>query len=179
MKKKYLILRIAILVVAVMLTFVLQTTVLQQIPYVTIQPNLLLIIVCSVGLIRDKSKGMWVGFFSGLLVDIFFGGEVLGIYALIYTFIGYFSGLLSSILLKDTVPVAMIFCFGSEVLYHGYVYVFTYLLRKRFEFPIYLRTVVLPELVTTMICMLVIYGLGLLLDSFITDKERKGDNRLV
>ena len=53
--------------------FVLQTTVFPSIDFVNITPNLLIIVVASFGMMRGKKEGMILGFFSGLLIDIFCG----------------------------------------------------------------------------------------------------------
>ena len=43
---------------------------------------------------RGRKTGMFVGLFSGILMDTFFGfGGLLGLYALIYMLIGYINGL--------------------------------------------------------------------------------------
>ena len=54
--------------------------------FANISPNLLIIAVSSFGFMRGRKEGMWVGFFCGLLIDIFFG-NLIGIYALICTLV--------------------------------------------------------------------------------------------
>ena len=61
--------------------FLLQTTVFQAITFANIAPNLLIIVVSAFGLMRGKKEGLIIGFFCGLLIDIFFG-FYLGVYAL-------------------------------------------------------------------------------------------------
>lgn len=179
MSKKHLIKRILFVLAAILAAFVLQTTLLKNIPYVNIAPNLLLIVVCTFGLLCGRVQGMWIGFACGLLVDLFYGGSILGLYALVYMYIGFFNGLLSEVLLKDVVLVPMIFCFCSEIAYHGYVYVFTYLLRRRLAVLEYVKTVMLPELVLTMVFMIFLYGFLLWIHRLLTEAERKGENRIV
>ena len=81
-----------VLFVLISICFVLQTTVFHIFSFGNIGPNLLLIVVTSFGLMRGKKEGMYIGFFSGLLIDIFCG-FYLGFYALLYMYIGYISGL--------------------------------------------------------------------------------------
>ena len=50
---------------------------------------------------RAEKQEMWIGFFSGLLIDIQFG-TVLGLYALIYLMIGYVNGLFSETYFDET-----------------------------------------------------------------------------
>lgn len=60
-----------ILAVLILLAFVLQGTVFQTLSIASIVPNLLLILTVSFGFMRGKKEGMFVGFFCGLLIDIF------------------------------------------------------------------------------------------------------------
>ena len=71
-----------ILAVLILLAFVLQGTVFQTLSIASIVPNLLLILTVSFGFMRGKKEGMFVGFFCGLLIDIFYG-SMIGFYALI------------------------------------------------------------------------------------------------
>ena len=70
-----------ILAVLILLAFVLQGTVFQTLSIASIVPNLLLILTVSFGFMRGKKEGMFVGFFCGLLIDIFYG-SMIGFYAL-------------------------------------------------------------------------------------------------
>ena len=52
--------------------FLLQTTLFQALSFASISPNLLVVVTSSFGFMRGRKEGMWIGFFSGLLLDIFF-----------------------------------------------------------------------------------------------------------
>ena len=75
----------------IMICFLLQTTVFQALSFASISPNLLIVAVSSFGFMRGKKEGMFIGFFSGRLIDLFFG-DVLGFYALLYMYVGYVNG---------------------------------------------------------------------------------------
>lgn len=51
--------------------FILQSTVFQAFAIGSIVPNLLLILTVSFGFMRGKKTGLWIGFFSGILMDTF------------------------------------------------------------------------------------------------------------
>lgn len=116
----------------VFLSFILQCTVLQAISIASISPNLLLVLTVSFALMRGKREGMFVGFISGLLTDLFFGRE-LGFYALLYTYTGFINGfcyrifmmMISRCRLFLYVPVILLlirlficfsFCCGEELI---------------------------------------------------------------
>lgn len=79
--------------VIIIVCFLLQSTVFRSLAFANIAPNLLIVVTASFGFMRGKKEGMIIGFFSGMLMDIFFGG-ILGFYALEYMYIGYFNWLL-------------------------------------------------------------------------------------
>ena len=64
----------------IILCFVLQSTVFRSLAFAGIVPNLLIILTASFGFMRGENEGLLIGFFSGLLCDIFFG-DVLGMQA--------------------------------------------------------------------------------------------------
>ena len=69
------------IVITVLLCFILQSTVFRWLAFGGIAPNLLVIITATFGFMCGQKCGLWVGFFSGLLYDIFFG-NVLCFYQL-------------------------------------------------------------------------------------------------
>ena len=78
--------------VLVLAAFLLQSTLLQTISLASVTPNLMLVFTVSFALMRGKREGMFVGFLSGILTDVFFGGGILGVYTLLYTYTGYING---------------------------------------------------------------------------------------
>ena len=62
-----------VLFIIISICYFLQTTTFQTLSFANIAPNLLIIVVASFGLMRGKKEGMYIGFFSGLLIDIFCG----------------------------------------------------------------------------------------------------------
>ena len=78
------------------LLFLLQITWFKGLEIASVSPNLLIIFIASIGVLRGSREGMIIGFISGLFVDIYFA-ELIGFYALMYMFIGYFIGLFKRI----------------------------------------------------------------------------------
>ena len=71
--------------------YLLQSTVFQALSFASISPNLMIVVVSAFGFMRGKKEGLWIGFFTGLLLDVF-TGSILGFYALLYMYVGYFNG---------------------------------------------------------------------------------------
>lgn len=145
-------------ILAVFLFFLIQSSVLKNLAYSGAIPNLLLILVCSYGYMRGERAAMWAGFFTGLLLDIF-GMNVLGLYALIYVYLGYLAGLCHSWYepMEFRIPLAIIFIGDLMVLLVQFILFFV--LNGDFGFKYYLIGKALPELATTMISSVAIYPL--------------------
>ena len=79
-------------ILLILLAFTVQNCVFPLLPFLAATPNLLLILTFSFGFIHGRNAGMFYGFLSGLLLDLFYSGP-FGFYTLIYVYIGYFNGL--------------------------------------------------------------------------------------
>ncbi|MCD8241473.1 MAG: rod shape-determining protein MreD [Lachnospiraceae bacterium] len=147
----------------ILICFLLQSTVFQSLAVASISPNLLIVLVSSYGFMRGKREGMFVGFFCGLLEDIFYG-RLLGMHALLYMFIGYGNGYFNSIFYGEDIKLPIGLITFSELLYGLGTYVIMFLMRSRFAFWFYLRRIILPELLYTLVVMLFLYRIVYLVD---------------
>lgn len=145
-----------VLAFTILLSFLLQCTVLHIFSIGSITPNLLLILCVSMGLMRGKKSGLWVGFFSGLLIDLFYG-SLFGFYALIYMYVGYFSGYACRIYYDDDVKVPMFLVAGMDFFYNIAVYALQFLLRGRLAFGTYFTRIIIPEIFYTTFLTLIVY----------------------
>ena len=121
-------------------------------------PNLMLILVFSIGFIRGSLEGMLIGFFCGLLTDLFFD-NVLGFSALIYAVMGYAIGLTGRLYYTEFVNLPLLLCLASDLLYHLITYVLAFVIRGRGAFGAYLLKIVLPELLYTGLMAILLYPL--------------------
>lgn len=140
----------------ILLSFLLQCTVLHTFSIGSITPNLLLILCVSMGLMRGKKSGLWTGFFSGLLIDLFYG-SLFGFYALIYMYVGYFSGYTCRIYYDDDIKVPMLLVACMDFFYNIAVYALQFLLRGRLGFGTYFTRIIIPEIFYTTFLTLIVY----------------------
>ena len=126
-----------VLFLTIVFTFLLQCTVMDFISIGSITPNLILILCVSMGLMRGRKSGLWVGFFSGLLIDMFYG-SVFGFYALIYMYVGFISGYAHRIYYDNDIKIPMILVAGGDLLYNLAVYGLQFLLRGRLGLETYI-----------------------------------------
>lgn len=145
-----------VLFVTIIVCFLLQCTVLHLFSIGSITPNLLLILCVSMGLMRGRKSGLWVGFFSGLLIDLFYG-SVFGFYALIYMYVGYFSGYACKVYYDDSVKVPMLLVAAADFFYNLAVYGLQFLLRGRLGLGTYLYRIIIPEIFYTVFLTMLVY----------------------
>lgn len=161
-----------VLFLIIAVCFILQSTVFQALSLANIAPNLLIIVVSSFGFMRGRKEGMWIGFFCGMLVDIFFG-FYLGAYALLYMYIGYLNGFFQKRFYPDDIKLPMILIGSSDILCNIVTYVMMFLLRSRFHFWYYLTSVIIPEFVYTMVITIFLYFILLKINQNLEEHEKR------
>ena len=63
---------------------------------------------------RGRKEGLFIGFFCGLLLDIF-GGGVLGFYSLLYMYIGYINGMFRKLFYPEDIKLPLVLIAGSDL----------------------------------------------------------------
>ena len=144
--------------------FLLQSTVFQSLSFNGIVPNLLIVLTASYGFMNGEKWGIIVGFFCGLLCDIFFG-DVIGFHALLMMYIGYLNGKFSGGFYPEDLILPMSLNVLSDVSYGFLCYIFQFLLRGKLNFPYYFVHVILPEVVYTTLITILLYPLILFVNT--------------
>lgn len=168
-------LRIVLVGILIIISYVAQTTFSLQLSFGVASPNLIMILVCSYALLRGKKEGLLVGFFSGLLVDLFFGYyEIIGINAFIYMMIGYVIGIFHELWYLQDILIPIITVAVCDFIYNFIYYVITFLLRNKLDFVHYIKSVILPEIVYSVFLVVFIYRLLMLLNKKLEAFEMRG-----
>lgn len=162
----------------VFICFLLQSTVFPHLAFGGIIPNLMIVVTASYGFMRGRKSGLLVGFFSGLIMDIFSSG-VLGFYALIYMYIGYLNGVFKKMFFPEDIKLPIALIIGSDFLYNIIIYVLIFLLKGRFQFSYYFLNIIIPEMVYTIIITCILYPLLLLLENLLERREKEGASKIV
>lgn len=147
---------IIVILFEILIFYVIQSTMFNYIPLLNIVPNLLLILVTSIAYIKGQNYGMFTGFLVGLLLDITYG-RVFGLYAGIYVTIGYFAGYSNLVYSEEDYILPMIILSISNFVYNFLYYIFEFLLRGKLDFLFYLRRMILPEVIYTLLVSVVVY----------------------
>lgn len=170
--------RLLVILIAGSICFLLQMMVLPRVDFLIALPNFLLILVMSSGFLFGKAYGLFVGFLCGLLTDVL-GTGTPGFHALIMMLLGYADGLLSEKMESEIIPVLFLILLANELLYHVYLFVFSFLVGSRFSLFPYLTEVLVPEVLLTLLVFLPMYGLLLFVSKRWELKINKGEVKVV
>lgn len=164
--------------IIIIICYLLQTTLFQALSFASIAPNLLIIIVSAFGFMRGKKEGLFIGFFCGLLLDIF-GGSILGFYALLYMYIGYLNGYFRKMFYPEDIKLPMLLIAGSDIGCNLFIYFFLFLFRNRYDFRYYFLHLMIPELVYTMLITIFLYMIILKINQRLEDIEKRSASKFV
>lgn len=165
--------KIIISALFIIISFLLQSSVFPHLSFGGIIPNLMIIITASYGFMRGKKEGLLVGFFSGLLIDVFFG-DILGYYAFIYMYIGYLNGIFRRLFYPEDIKLPLALIIGSDLLYNLICYILSFLLKGRFRIGYYFLHICIPEIVYTVVITCVLYPILLFIEKRLERKEKEG-----
>lgn len=153
--------------------FLMQSTVFQWIAFNDIVPNLLIVLTAAFGFMRGEKEGLIIGFFCGLICDVFFG-DIIGFYALIMMYIGYLNGKFSGGFYPEDIKLPLALIVVSDLTYCIICYICLFLLRGRLDFPYYFLNVILPEAIYTTIVTLLLYPLILFINVRLENDKKRG-----
>ena len=159
-------------VALIIIAYVVQFCLFPFIPFLSTSPNLMLLLVFSYGFIYGSKKGMLYGMFAGLLLDLFYSGP-MGIYTLVYMWLGYINGMASAYFYEDYVTMPMLLCIVNELIYNLYLYITRYLIRGKTNLLYYLMHIVAPEIIFTLLTTLLFYRLYLIYNKKIDNLDKK------
>lgn len=170
-------LRKIIVTIFILVCFILQCSVFGALSLAGIIPNLMIIITSSFGFMRGEKEGLVIGFFCGLLSDVFFG-DVLGLYAIIMMYIGYLNGKFSRIFYPQDIKLPLALITVSDLTYGIFCYLM-FLLRGRLDFPYHFVKIILPETLYTIIVTLFLYPLILKVNDRLEAREKRRAQKFV
>lgn len=165
------------LAILILVCFLLQTTVFRSLEMGQVAPNLLIILTISFGFMQGKKEGLMVGFFSGLLIDLFYG-DVLGFYAMLYMYIGYLSGFFCKIFFDEDIKVPIVMVAAGDFILNFAIFVLKFLFRGRVDLYSYLKMIILPEIVYTVLLSVLLYRIFYSINKRLVAGEMRGTSAL-
>ncbi|MBQ8138152.1 MAG: rod shape-determining protein MreD [Lachnospiraceae bacterium] len=159
-----------IMVLGAFVIFLLQNCVFTQFNTGGIVPNLILLITGIYGFMHGEKAGLIAGFLLGLGFDIFYG-DIIGLHALIFMYIGYINGKFCGIYYPEDIKLPLLLIFLSNISCGVLDYIFGYLIRGRLHFSYYFAHIILPEMLYTMLITIIIYPIIVLIYNAFEKRE--------
>ena len=151
-------LRVPVTGVLILVNYVLQTTLWPELAILGVTPDTALIFIVSYGMLRGEVEGALFGLAAGFLMDIF-GGEYMGVYALMGFLVGYVSGKPFKDFFKDNYFLPFFVVLAITVVYQYALYVINFMFRGQLDFWFYTRAIIFPKTVYTAALAIPLYGL--------------------
>jgi rod shape-determining protein MreD len=164
-------LRVTVTTLLLFINFVLQSTLFQYIAVIGVKPNTALIIIVCYSVLRGDAEGAVVGFFSGLLQDIFMG-DYIGMYALLGMLTGFICGKPLKDFYRENYLLPLLVTAVSAIAYGFAFYFMSFLFRGKLDLLYYFRRIILPETVYTIVMTLPIYSFVYWLNNRVEHHER-------
>jgi rod shape-determining protein MreD len=160
----------------VLLAYLIQTTFYNALELSNVVPNIVIIIVCMYGMFSGRRSGLIFGFFTGLLIDVFYGyGEVIGLNALLYMYVGFFNGIFKDIIYIKNYHVPIILVGLSDFAVAFLSYVVMFVMRNRLDLAFYFRNIMFPEMIYTIFVGLLLYRPLLYIHERLYERERRSE----
>lgn len=163
-------------ILSIVIAFLIQTCLLRYLPTGRATVDLLLLITCIYGFMRGEYAGMITGMICGLTLDIFYSGG-LGLYTLIYVYVGYLNGLCYRYFEENDFKKPLALIFTSELAYLLLYFILFYVFSNNFNFADYATRRMLPELLMTCVAAVIIYPLLLLLEVRVINYDPEEEER--
>lgn len=168
--------RIIIVILIVYVCYLLQTSVFSRLPLAGVTPNILICVVASYGFMKGQKEGMLIGFFVGIVLDIF-SSNIFGMYAAIYMYIGFLNGLFKKQFYGDDLKLPMLLIGTSDFIFGIISYIILCFTGSAYKFTFFLLNIILPELVYTLVVSIFIYYIILKVNNWAEKLDKKGSDR--
>ena len=133
-----------------------QTTILGSFTFTNIKPNMMLVLVVSSALMHGSRTGIWMGFVSGFLTDLFYG-TLFGFNALLFMYIGFIVGKMYQVFFDEDVRVALLAVGVSDLAYNIIYYIIKFAFGIKYNFFAYFGHIAVPEIIYTLIITVIFY----------------------
>ncbi|MBR0085292.1 MAG: rod shape-determining protein MreD [Lachnospiraceae bacterium] len=159
----------------IFILFLLQTTFFGWINVAGIVPNCLLAFSISAALVNGSSEGMIAGFAGGLLLDILYS-NIIGMYAFAFVVITFVMGKFHEMFYREDITIPTLIIGVGDLIYGIYMFAVAFVTRHETNLFFFLRRIILPEMIYTMLVGIIIYKLTSLAFGRV---DRKGSDDLI
>lgn len=166
--------KIASFLIVFYIIFIFQTTLLDYLKIMNIKPNLILILIICIALIRGGMEGAYAGLVAGLFQDIL-SGHSIGPYALLGFLVGFALGGFNKRFYRDNFLICALITFIVSVLYES-IFILPNVKFSDLTLALQLlRTNILIEAAYNTIVSVPIYIIALRISDSIELREKRGN----
>lgn len=142
--------------ILVLIAAFFQSTLFEYIEIFNIRPNLLIVLMVIVSLLRSPVESGIMALLLGLTMDILMG-KTLGWYALLFFLVSIPISLLNEKLYRDKFLVLLAFSFGSSAIIEFIFYIIVFMFRGYDHLPFVFWTIIIPETIYNCILILPLF----------------------
>lgn len=163
--------RIIVNGIVIFICFLMQTSLFGIFKLANVMPNVFIILIASVAMMRGQREGMLVGFVCGLLVDLLYG-PYMGMYAFLYMIVGFIDGYFNKMYYANDILIPMVIIGITDFAYGLCMYFIHGLLMNHLHVFTYLGRIILPEAVYTAAVGIVLYRVYFRINRWLENNEK-------
>lgn len=152
--------------------YCLQTTACKAIAIASISPNIMLVIPICFGYFKGSDEGMYAGFVTGLLYDVFYT-PIFGFSILAFSVVGYIAGLFQKEYDNQRILIPMIIVAIAAFSYEFLIYIGGFLLYNKLNLFYYMGRIIIPGTMYTLASMAVLFRPMIFLNKIFEKKDRR------
>jgi len=142
--------------ILIFLTALIQSTIVDSIKIYGVKPNLTIVVIVCVALLRNATEGAVIGLLCGLMQDAV-SGRAIGFYALLGLYLGLVIAKSNKKLNKENILIAIFLTFVSTVVYEYVVYFFTTVFRAPLDFVYPFKNKILIEAIYNSVISILVF----------------------
>ena len=158
--------------IIIILFYCLSVTLGRVIELGGIKPNMLIVLPILFGYLNGSNEGMFVGFFSGLIYDIFIS-TIIGFSPLVFSILGYISGLFFQKYEKSEIIIPLVIVAFGDIVYEFLSYVCNFLLHNRLNVLYFIKRFMIPEMIYTVLFFVLLFKPIVLINPSLSGKKRR------
>ena len=152
------IIKAVIILIEIIIAYILQTSVFSGLRLADVVPDIMMILTASLAYIFGQKAGTMTGFISGMIMDCTYG-SLIGLYALLYTVIGYIAGYANRVYDENDYTISYFVVGGAEFLFNLMYYVLFYFLKGDLDLGHFLVRYLFPRVIYTVLISIFMYRL--------------------
>lgn len=158
--------------IIIILFYCLSVTLGRVIELGGIKPNMLIVLPILFGYLNGSNEGMFVGFFSGLIYDIFIS-TIVGFSPLVFSILGYVSGLFFQKYEKSEIIIPLIIVAFGDIIYEFLSYIGNFLLHNRLNVLYFVKRFMIPEMIYTVLFFVLLFKPIVLINPLLSGKKKR------